>query len=1252
MSSLYSRNSHGSSGNSSNSSFKKIFKFTKSFEKGAYSVMYAMTKNNTFPKILTIFSTIIEFIQLVSFGFKAIFPWGGETGYWLTRIIAPFSHPSALFKYQAYTILFWIVVSLMLLGFLNMFYVGYKFYQGKIANIHFIRTLRWFVSFTVSVLYIPIISLFLISLYCERDQIGQSVLAKFMDQDEKIQCFGSTNSPLAAISIVLIIAFSLIAFLTSLTYYEFDTTVTARFAKPHARFDVTILLVKTIFSFFFTLLYKYPWVLSITFFIGMIWLTFGSIFFLPFNNQHLNQVKTGLYTSVLWVSILTMATLASNNTKSPTTAYLALVGVIPAFALGYFANYFYYRWLNIKLDEFFEANGGMNRSRSRSDFASKEKDAIELTQSTAQLTENRVKFAENQLGSKKELSFPFFESRYVFSHIVEIMARRLLADRETDQDSIDRANLFYQCGLQYFPRSTLVWMAYSNFLISVRKDRHVGYASLEKLRSLNPKMIDIRFFIFQRDRDREQMMDSELRGPNASKIEDFVSYMEFKKLYSGARRSHTQCLEYIRRFWRHLVHETVDLSRLSSLSGKIANSERSATEQYERLLSLNPSSVRVLRDYSQFLDEVVKDRHMSARLSKRADQIEESMSKSLSMEHEGGLGAITIDSDHEEKLEKLEKESIDRPNSSSKDEDTSDTSGSSHRAARRYAEYQQSNSITKLAWLIFVTALLSLIFLIASFVVLRNQTLSQKYAFQGIVSLGEAAAISVEIAGFAKQMKGFTYTNDVQAFNDMQLVAVRSLNILENIHHAIYWGETQPYSFVGDDMYDLMSQNGYHMYDIGSKAFKYSDFNKTRPITPTAETLYNLYNSPSGNFTVYIPSAANWTDMEYNFWKAGNLFVDYGLVFAVLLLIAVLLFRPVVSRITNETLRTMMLFTLAPRDMVKKLSAKRPKFLNNIDSSSDRDLEFYESGGEEPDHKEKKKSAAAGTADDQVIDIEKLQSDENQEKEHLLQDTPIKMEKRNVNKKSLRSILIKLHYSYIFALFLLFGIITMSLFVSFTETLKDSNAGSDLTLCAQRYTDLHMVIYYSFDYVTMKDEWFAGLLLKYVDDLQMKHQQLESLSSTRTLMEGGYGCYMINKTLCRASNDTYYGDVSPGLDWTIEQFIQNALEIGHTTNTSLLSTNMEPLAWINSVGNNEVHDGMARATFLFFDEWQDIQAKAVNSITIAFVVGMVAIVVIYVVLFRPFIRRLRVQHTHTLGLIRLMPKDIQSLQVDDKLLED
>lgn len=78
--------------------------------------------------------------------------------------------------------------------------------------------------------------------------------------------------------------------------------------------------------------------------------------------------------------------------------------------------------------------------------------------------------------------------------------------------------------------------------------------ALEKLRKMSPP-IDIKFFIYRHDKDREQRTEA---GTGAGG--NFVDFMEFKKLQQAARRYHTMALSCIRKFWKCLLEPVCPLS--------------------------------------------------------------------------------------------------------------------------------------------------------------------------------------------------------------------------------------------------------------------------------------------------------------------------------------------------------------------------------------------------------------------------------------------------------------------------------------------------------------------------------------------------------------------------------------------------------------------------------------------------------------------------------------------------------------------
>ncbi|KAN0024265.1 hypothetical protein ACTFIV_008667 [Dictyostelium citrinum] len=1405
---------------SSGSSISLILGFSKSIEKGSFGVLYAMIKGNTFPRILTIISLLIEFCQLSSFGFKHQYPWGGDAGYYLKKIMSPVSHPSNLVGYNGFTIFFWIVIGLLLLGFFNIWYVAYQFYRGKIANIWIIRTLRWFVSTTVAVLFIPIISLLLIGLDCDYGQGG--ILRTF--SNDNIYCFKGANLSIAIVSIILIVVFSIVGFTSSATYYEYDPYVKSRFSKPHARFDVYILFVKLILALLNSLVDFSPWTTSIVFFILSITLVLGSIIILPYNNQRLNQVKSGFYTTVFWVSFMTLVTMGINDETTATTCYIAIVGAFFAFPIGYFSNRFYYKWLSSKVNELkLPSSPSTNDLNQLATTTKKEKRKSDEKEKESSPT-SKVTWGKQPitLGSKRQIIFPFFQNKFVMSFFVEIMARKLLrvsngndGISSCSNEAIERANNLYQCGLQYFPNSDLLWMAYCNFLFTVRKDRHIGYAALEKLRRMKPSF-DVRFFIYQRDKEREQIMDSDLRGPEHNgKIQDFVSYMEFKKLYYGAKRHHVKCLNYIKRFWGHLLHETVDLHRLSDLSGRIATTENKANESYERLLALNPNSVRVLRDYSQFLEEVVKDKESSYKLQKKAEAIEDIMSKSQTTDFKISDIKNLENSDTEvdqvlkqepnaiqmAKIDADIEKSASRSASSKSKDDSSESSSSSKGRRGKYKEFQQSNAINKLSWLMIGTTACCIIFLIVMLIVLRDLSVKHTNSYQGIISITDCASEAVSIAINLNTMQAISISAGSPTFPFEAAEAMvaqyrkqndRSLIIMKNIHDAIYWGEGDPTSYVGDNLSKLKEMNGYDVFDIGSTVFSFEEFNRSSTLVDNKEMI-DIYSTPSVNMTILVsPPGTNSTNyitisQTYNAWKAGNSFYESAIIankmsvqdirdravfdpdfkfiilnapsnipemymkiqqvyiksliddinttldtmlyvwlaiFCFLILLGAVLFRPIVTKISREKIRTLVLFSLAPRDVVIKLSSKKIKMMS-LDSGSERDNLFDTTDDDNHNHHEHLQLDSSNNINNQIVGDRKknddiIDSSNNEDNKQPLQpsdneiggggiivnrsinfgshrrplmdstnvlastttinrgtipnrfneDDKVKliennntnnnnnnkgygwdgMSKRNLNKKSLRSVLRRLHWSYVLAIFLLFGFISMGLWVTYSVVHDNTQSGYVLGKTCSRSLDSRIINYYIAELYTFDNDANSQEALDAVLQLQSNHQSLPYLEEVRPLMEGSYGCWLLNKSNCISSDSIYYSDVSIGLDWLIDQYAKHSVSLVNT-DQSLLSTSPE-LAWMQAIGSDVVFQGLDSATFTYFQYYLSQKDWATKVLTAVLAVSCVLLLLIHLVLFRPFMNHLRIQHIHTLALLRLAPDDIRYMEVSDKVIDE
>lgn len=47
-------------------------------------------------------------------------------------------------------------------------------------------------------------------------------------------------------------------------------------------------------------------------------------------------------------------------------------------------------------------------------------------------------------------------------------------------------------------------------------------------------------------------------------FQDFVGYMQFEKMYTQARASHLETIKLVRKFWKILLEDNVDMSKLAA----------------------------------------------------------------------------------------------------------------------------------------------------------------------------------------------------------------------------------------------------------------------------------------------------------------------------------------------------------------------------------------------------------------------------------------------------------------------------------------------------------------------------------------------------------------------------------------------------------------------------------------------------------------------------------------------------------------
>jgi PAS domain S-box-containing protein len=162
-------------------------------------------------------------------------------------------------------------------------------------------------------------------------------------------------------------------------------------------------------------------------------------------------------------------------------------------------------------------------------------------------------------------------------------------------------------------------MVYANYCFGFLNNPKLGTVYLDRTRHLNPAF-DIRFYLYKKDSEIQQQIQSESLGGEALNL---VSYIEFQRNFKLARKFHTKAAQSIRAFWSSLLHEDMDINLLTQAFKRIDMAESKAQEHYNALLVKYPNSVRILRSYAQFQEEVLSNPVAADQLYMRADALED-----------------------------------------------------------------------------------------------------------------------------------------------------------------------------------------------------------------------------------------------------------------------------------------------------------------------------------------------------------------------------------------------------------------------------------------------------------------------------------------------------------------------------------------------------------------------------------------------------------------------------------------------------
>ncbi|KAJ3190670.1 hypothetical protein HK101_008494 [Irineochytrium annulatum] len=206
------------------------------------------------------------------------------------------------------------------------------------------------------------------------------------------------------------------------------------------------------------------------------------------------------------------------------------------------------------------------------------------------------------------------ETRFWHPSQVEIATRFLISN--SSPEAMEVADRMFLFGIQKFPKSASLMVQF------YKNDASMASNYLKKAKAHKP-IIDLEFSIYQ----QEQEMRSVAGRTVGNKKLDAVDRVEFRQLMKNATTYHKEAKASIATFWQTIMMAEddvpVDTNTLVNLVSQMEKSDKSAVGAYRQLMSRFPLSVRMLRRYAEFLDEIHNNRDEADSVRKRIKKIQE-----------------------------------------------------------------------------------------------------------------------------------------------------------------------------------------------------------------------------------------------------------------------------------------------------------------------------------------------------------------------------------------------------------------------------------------------------------------------------------------------------------------------------------------------------------------------------------------------------------------------------------------------------
>lgn len=556
----------------------------RGIEFAIFNTMHQLHKHQFFHS--TLFCTIriiFDFLQTFLIIFGPQYDWGVDfdTGFWnrvshfqLGRLAIEQGH-------TPFSIVFFVTSFAVVCVATFWMYIGWRLQNNVNQKDYILKLMSIFSVFTLHIFYPSILHLFLTNIDCVTLD-GSYVKEDFRDTT----CFTMPHilqNVWACISSLTLVIFGT---LYTIATSEVNYSSTTLLSTPNPSYLVKTTWSKSILFVAEAAFTQNMKLNSVVNLIVSTWMLIWLIRYSPYYVPLANVLKVFLYAILCWASVSHVVLAWGGNGSM--TLY---AGAVP-FAIG----------------AMLLAKGRKSWLRSF-------------------VAERIQQYAE---GARLSIHFrPLDVKRKITPMDIEILSR-VAQIRDEDfmfiPDNINLADAILVAGLSYFERTVYIEIVYASFVHAVTENDNVSTAisHLDKAKKLLPNFLE-RYLIYVMDKKLQAENNNENRGDTSTM--DLESYLEFQRSYKLLLNTHRAVFKASQRFWRHLLSRIVNFSHLSRAFLSLDNQEQRAVKVYQSVLERYPKSIKVLRSYARFLEEIKNDPWTANKYYQDAERIEDNQAE-------------------------------------------------------------------------------------------------------------------------------------------------------------------------------------------------------------------------------------------------------------------------------------------------------------------------------------------------------------------------------------------------------------------------------------------------------------------------------------------------------------------------------------------------------------------------------------------------------------------------------------------------